>query len=226
MLNLDTSLSLLKAIAHKFKENEFPKNKKDKYNQVIILFFNRIIIDISAISQLIETGHYGSARTLLAVTMRNLRMFASLVDANEDRILKFWDEDEATYQTDQGFGKTFGENPTKKIAQKQFGEDAFNEIELEKSLHGSCHALRKFYTDRKTIAGQRTPIVKLDIFKNESFREELCLLSNGFVLDFLGIFFTKFKILEYLENEFDQYLILASSARNNTEDCAREGSFI
>lgn len=224
MLNLETSLILLKVIAHKFQENEFPKDEKDKYIQVIILFFNRLIIDISAISKLIESGYHGSTRTLLAVTMRNLRMFASLVDADEGRIFKFWNEDETTYQTDESFSKLFGENPTKKLAQKKFGDDAFNLIELEKSLHGSCYALRKFYTDRITINGQRTPVVRFDTFKNKSYEETSYLLADGFVLDFLGVFFTKFKNLEYLKNEFDQYLILASYAKNNTDDLARKSS--
>jgi hypothetical protein len=212
MFNLKKSMDLLKIIANKFQENEFAKNKNDKHIQVIILFFNRLIIDISAISQLIESGHYGSSRTMLAVTMRNLRMLASLIDADEDRILKFWDEHETTYQTNQSFQSLFGENPTKKITQEKFGKDAFNQIELEKSLHGSCHALRKFYTDREIINGKRTPIVRLEVFQNEIYRDTLHLLADGFVLDFLGIFFTKFKELDYLQDEFNEYLQLIASA--------------
>lgn len=222
--HLDISLSLLKVIAHKFQKAEFAKDKKDKRIQVVLLFFNRLIIDISAINQLVKTGHYGSARTLIAVTMRNLRMFASLVDSDTDRINLFWDEDESTYQLDKTFKKAFGENPSKKLAQQRFGPDAFNEIELEKSLHGSGHALRKFYTDRALIDGLRTPIVRLGAFKNHQYEQLLYLLADGFVLDFLGVFFTKYKDLEYLQTEFEVYLKLANIAKNTNESNAREGS--
>lgn len=224
MDNLNTSLSLLKVIAHKFQESEFLKNEKDRYIQIIILFFNRLIIDISAIQKLTECGLYGSARTLIAVTMRNMRMFTSLIDADSKRIDNFWDEDESTYQTNPSFKSEFGENPSKKLAQKLFGNDAFNEIELEKSLHGSGHALRKFYTDRAVINGLRTPIVKLDAFYNKNYEELLILLADGFVLDFLGVFFTKFETTDYLQKELSLYLKLAALAKKNNEAVAREGS--
>lgn len=120
MNSLDASLSLLKVIAHRFQESEFPKDKQDEYNQVVILFFNRLIIDISAIKTLIDDGLYGSARTLVAVTMGNLRMFASLIDADSERIDKFWDEDAATYQTDPDFKRHFGETPSKKTCAADF----------------------------------------------------------------------------------------------------------
>jgi hypothetical protein len=214
MENLQASLSLLKVIAHKFQELEFPKDREDKYVQIIILFFDRVIIDVSAIELLIKTGHYGSARTLVAVTMRNLRMFASLIDADEERILKFWNEDELTYQVDPKFSKEFGETPSKKVAQKKFGEDAFNQIELEKSLHGSGHALRKFYTDRATIKGERTPIVRLGTFHNPDYSDSLYLLTDGFVLDFLGVFFTKFNKNKDLQEELNMYFDLISIAKD------------
>ena len=224
MNNLDASLSLLEVIAHKFQESEFPKNKKDKYNQIVILFFNRLIIDVSAIRKLTHDGLYGSARTLIAVTMRNLRMFASLIDADDERINKFWDEDEITYQKDPSFKKSFGESPSKKLAQQTFGDGAFNEIELEKSLHGSGHALRKFYTDRAIVNGLRTPVVKLGAFQNDAYKELLTYLADGFVLDFLGVFFTKFKEIDYLQHELSLYLKLAKIAKSENEARAREGS--
>ncbi len=224
MDNLNASVVLLKVIAHKFQESEFPKNEKDKYTQIVILFFNRLIIDISAIQKLTECGLYGSARTLVAVTMRNIRMFASLINADSKRIDKFWDEDESTYQTDPSFKSEFGENPSKKLAQKLFGNDAFNKIELEKSLHGSGYALRKFYTDRAVINGLRTPIVKLSAFYNKTYKELLILLANGFVLDFLGIFFTKFETADYLQQELSLYLKLAALAKKNNETMTREAS--
>lgn len=222
--HLEVSLSLVKVIAHKFQKYEFTKNKKDKRTQVILLFFNRLIIDISAINQLVKTGHYGSARTLIAVTMRNLRMFASLVDADTDRINRFWDEDESTYQLDKSFKRDFGENLSKKLAQQLFGLGTFNQIELEKSLHGSGHALRKFYTDRALIDGLRTPIVRLGTFRNNQYDQMLYLLADGFVLDFLGVFFTKYKNIEYLQTEFKDYLKLAHIAKNTNESYAREES--
>lgn len=224
--NLDLSLSLLKLIAHKFQTAEFLKDPKNKYVQIVVLFFNRLIIDISAIRQLVQTGHYGSARTLVAVTMRNLRMFASLIDAETERIDRFWDEDELTYQTDRGFKNDFNENKSKRIAQELFGENAFNEIELEKSLHGSGHALRKFYTDRAVINGLRIPIVKLDVFKNDTYAKLLYLLADGFVLDFLGVFFTKFKDHPQLQAELDAYLKLANRAKKTNEKHSREGSLV
>lgn len=116
-----------------------------------------------------------------------------------------------------------GKPHQKKLAQQTFGADAFNEIELEKSLHGSGHALRKFYTDRIVVDGLRTPVVRLGAFYNESYNELLISLADGFVLDFLGVFFTKFKTLDYLENELSLYLKLARLAKDSNEAKAREG---
>ncbi len=214
MDKLNITQNLLKIIALKFKDNKF-LNEKKIIDQISCLFLNRIIQDINASLLLSNSGYFGSARTLLAVTHRNLMMYASLIDAEEERINSFWNEESDTYQDKtNSFKKDFSEENSRKLAQKSFEKEAFLKSEFEKSLHGSCFALRKYYTDRAIDNGLKTAVVTFEPFKNNLFEEEIKNMSEAYILDFLGVFFTKYINLDYLKEELELYYTIAKITKS------------
>lgn len=135
-------------------------------------------------------------------------MYASLVLSDEKRINEFWNEEANTYQDYKlDFRKNFSESNSKKIVQSQneFGLKAFEDIEYEKILHGSCYALKKYYTDRLEENGIRMPFVTFKPSTSNVFKKEVSSLSEAFVLDFIGTFFTKYKDEQYLKNYLTAY---------------------
>lgn len=184
----DSALFILRQIvSKKSKKVQKPMPIKD---QVFFIFANRMIIDAESAILLLKKGYYGSAYSLIAIMLRNEAMFASLI-SDETRLTAFWNEERNTYQTDQSFYASFKESSVRKVAQKEFGTDAFQKSDLEKLLHGSCYAIRKAYSQKKFGKdGKSYPLIRMGKFFDKNSKRNADLLVRGALLDFLGIIFT------------------------------------
>lgn len=184
----DSAIFILKDIA--FQERKKLKGSLTIEQQVFFIFTNRMLIDGRSAALLSKKGYYGSASSLVAVMMRSETMYASLV-SDKTRLDAFWNEEKDTYYDDADFYKNFKESTTRKVAQKEFGEDAFQKADLEKLLHGSCYAIRRSYSQRKIDEnGKSYPFLTMGNFFEEDKRFTTDLLIRGVLLDFLGVFFT------------------------------------
>ncbi|MFA6552721.1 MAG: hypothetical protein WCT19_04470 [Candidatus Paceibacterota bacterium] len=184
----DSVLFILRQIvSQENKKVQRPMSIKD---QVFFIFANRMIIDAESALLLLKKGYYGSAYSLIAIMLRNEAMFASLI-SDEARLTAFWNEEKDTYQTDRGFYDSFKESCVRKVAQKEFGADAFHKSDLEKLLHGSCYAIRKAYSQKKFGEdGKSYPLIRMGKFFDKNNKRNADLLVRGALLDFLGIIFT------------------------------------
>ena len=120
-------------------------------------------------------------------------MYASLM-ADKSLLEPFWNEENNTYQVDQNFFNSFKESAIRNLAQSKFGKDAFNRSEFEKLLHGSCYAIRKYYSKKQIRAdGKSEPVLMFGEFKQESRADAIKSIAGAIILDFLGIFFTDYQ---------------------------------
>lgn len=161
--------------------------------QVFFLFANRMIVDAQSSRLLAEKGLYGSGYSITAVMLRSIRMYASLM-ADKNRLKAFWDEESNTYHVDKSFFHSFKEGAIRNLAKGKFGEDAFNSSEFEKLLHGSCYAIRKYYSKKQMCAdGKSEPVLMFGEFKQRSKADGIKSVAGAIILDFLGIFFTGYQ---------------------------------
>mgnify|MGYP001558091337 FL=1 len=152
-----------------------------------------MIVDAQSSRLLAEKGLYGSGYSINAIMLRSITMYASLM-ANKNHLELFWNEEENTYQVDQNFSNSFKESAIRGLAKNKFGEDAFNKSEFEKLLHGSCYAIRKYYSKKQICAdGKSEPVLMFGGFKQESRATAIKSIAGAIILDFLGIFFTDYQ---------------------------------
>ena len=91
------------------------------------------------------------------------------------------------------------------VARSKFGKDAFEKSEFEKLLHGSCFAVRKYYSNRQIDEhGKSYPVLMFGKFKQPSKEIGIKSVVGAIVLDFLGIYFTEYK--EKNRHEHDHLL--------------------
>jgi len=200
-LNNTTKLAIyiLRRIVH--KEQKISGRLLSVEQQVFFIFANRMIIDAESSLLLSRKGYYGAGYSLVAMMLRNLKMYAALV-SDKKLLNDFWNEEANTYQSDSSFQKTFNEATTKKIAQKKFGRDSFNRGEMEKLMHGSCYAIRKYYSQRKMDKNGRSyPLLRMGKFFSKNKKQMINLLIGGILLDFIGIFFTDYEDKKRNEHE-------------------------
>lgn len=161
--------------------------------QVFFIFANRMIIDAQSADFLAKEGLYGAGYSITAIMLRSLSMYASLV-SNKNRLNDFWNEEKDTYQVDRNFYDAFKESTIRTIAKGKFGKDAFDKSEFEKLLHGSCYAIRKYYSMKMTDNnGLRYPLLTFGKFHQKSKENGICSVVGAIILDFLGIFFEEYK---------------------------------
>ena len=161
--------------------------------QAFFLFANRMIIDAESARLLAKKGFYGSGYSIIAVMLRSIAMYASLI-ADKKRLDAFWNEEKDTYQADKDFFNSFREGSVRNLAKGKFGNDSFDRSEFEKLLHGSCYAIRKYYSNKQFNAeGKSEPLLMFGKFKQESKEIMIKSIVGAIILDFLGIFFTEYK---------------------------------
>jgi hypothetical protein len=159
--------------------------------QVFFLFANRMIIDAESARLLARNGFYGSGYSIIAIMLRTITMYASLA-ADKNRLDSFWNEEKDTYQTDQVFFNSFKEGSVRNLAKGKFGNDSFDRSELEKLLHGSCYAIRKYYSKKQiNTEGKSEPLLIFGKFRQESKEVMIKSIAGAIILDFLGIFFSE-----------------------------------
>ena len=215
-------LRLIKKIAtHESKAHKHPAPIEV---QVFLMFCNRMLIDAESALLLAKKGYYGPAYSLIAVSLRNMNMYASLL-SDKSRFKKFWDEDKDTFQVDKKFKKLFNEGESARTAKSYLGDDAFNPTEFDKLLHGSCFAIRKYYSKKQvTKEGVRYPVLMMGSFYEESKKRSVQSLTEGFMTDFLGIFFTDYKDSgrNDLEEEIKDYFNIADEMILKTQKETRD----
>lgn len=173
--------------------------------QVFFLFANRMIVDAQSSRILAKKGLYGSGYSLTAVMLRSITMYASLM-ADRSRLESFWNEEENTYQMDHKFSSSFKESSIRYLAKSKFDRDAFDRSEIEKLLHGSCYAIRKYYSKKIVDPhGKSKPLLVFGKFKQNSKEDGLKSISGAIILDFLGIFFTEYQ--ESSRNNYEDLLV-------------------
>jgi len=185
------ALNILRKIT--FLESKAVSKPIPLEKQVFFVFANRMIIDAESARLLAHKGYYGAGYCITAIMLRNIAMYASLL-ADKARINDFWNEEKNTYQDDPSFVSSFKESAIRNLAKRKFGEDAFNSSELEKLLHGSCYAIRKYYSKKGINSeGKSEPVLTLGKFKERSKEAGIKSIAGAITLDFLGLFFTEYK---------------------------------
>lgn len=187
-----SALNLLKQLVYQ-EEKSITTHSIPVEKQIFFLFANRMIVDTQSSRLLAEKGLYGSGYSITAVMLRSITMYASLM-ADKTRLEAFWNEKDNTYQIDQNFFNSFKESAVRNLAKSKFGQDSFNKSEFEKLLHGSCYAIRKYYSRKQISAdGKSEPILMFGGFTQESKAKAIKSISGAVILDFLGIFFTDYQ---------------------------------
>ncbi len=193
--------------------------------QVFALFCNRILIDAESALLLSKKGYYGPAYSLIAISLRNITMYASLL-SDRSRFQKFWDEEGDTYQVDSAFKKAFCEGKSAETARKYFEtDDAFSPTEFDKLLHGSCFVIRKYYSKKQvTSKGVRYPVVVMGAFHESTKERSIQHLVEGVLIDFLGVFFTGYKEegRDDLKTEADEYFKIVDEAMKKIQEYTQE----
>ncbi len=161
--------------------------------QVFFLFANRMIVDANSARLLARNGFYGAGYTITAVMLRNITMYASLL-SDKTRLADFWNEGKETYQVDPSFSDSFKESAIRNLAKSKFGQDAFDRSEFEKLLHGSCYAIRKYYSKKQINAyGKSKPLLMFGKFREKSKETGIKSVVGAIILDFLGVFFIEYQ---------------------------------
>jgi hypothetical protein len=187
----DSALFILKQIA--YSESKKSSTPIPIEQQVFFLFVNRMLIDAQSMIALSKKGLYGTSYSIAAMMLRSSTMYASLV-SDKTKLDSFWNEEADTYQTNPTFKKDFMETAISKAAKNKFGGNSFDRNEFEKLLHGSCFAIRKYYSKREIDdQGKFYPVLTLGKHHDKRKEKMIKFIVGGIILDFLGVFFTDYQ---------------------------------
>ncbi len=217
-----SALFILRRIA--FLEHKNTTQPLSIEQQVFFIFANRMIIDAQSALLLAKKGYYGTGYSVTAIMLRSLTMYASLVSDNTS-LNDFWNEEKDTYQNDPNFFNTFKEGAIRTVAKSKFGKDAFEKSELEKLMHGSCYAIRKYYSKKQIdSAGKSHPLLMFGKFEETSKENGVRSIAGAIILDFLGIFFTEYKEKERkgYEKLLNYYYVVIKRIQEEVEQQDKE----
>lgn len=178
-------------------EEVWKGNRADRFLDCYLIITNRMIIDVKGALELTKNGYYGSAYSLIAGLYRTLRMLAAL-HAKPSLWSDYLDEDVDTYQKDKSFFSEFKEGALieaiNEAINSNFGGGVSQKTEIEKLLHGSGFATRKFYAKRIiNPEGLRTPQLRFSAFYEQTKAGGILNLLQGFILDNIGIFLEQYQ---------------------------------
>ena len=168
-------------------------NKKDNFLDSYLILTNKMLLDIESALVLVRKGSYGPAWTLCASLYRTMRMLIAL-HADSSLCADFLDEDFDTYQINKDFFSKFKEGALLKLINDELGSGSGERSEMEKLLHGSGFAARKYYCNRVIDEdGLRSPVLRFSFFYEKDKAEGILKILQGFVLDNVGLFLEEYQ---------------------------------
>jgi len=185
-------LRLLKTNVNKVK-NLWNRNREDTFLDCYLILSNRIIIDLESTLSLLKKGYYGSCYALCAIMIRSNKMLTAL-QADPSIRNKYLDEEKSSYQIDKDFREKFKESSICKKIDDKFGIGTSFINEIDKTLHGSAFASKKYYCNIFiNEKGQKEPLLLFGSFYEYLKASGIINIMEAICLDNIAIFLEEYK---------------------------------